>query len=85
MRYSRRKDAREVRYVVEMVGAIAVGDGRQINGATYEGGEAELDRWDREKSGGWMGARSFAVREREREERRRRHATGMTERGVEKL
>lgn len=31
-----------------------------------EGGR-ELDRWDREKSGGWMGARSFAAREREKE------------------
>lgn len=73
--------------MVEMVGAIAVGDGRQINGATYEEGEgeAELDRWDREKSGGWMGGRSFSAREREREERRRRHATGMTEGATEKL
>lgn len=26
----------------------------------------ESDRWDREKSEGWMGARSFAAREREK-------------------
>lgn len=51
--------------MVEMVSAIAVGDGRQINGATE--GMVELDRkWDREKSGGWMGARSFAACEKEK-------------------
>lgn len=51
--------------MVEMVSAITVGDGRQINGATE--GVVELDRkWDREKSEGWMGARSFAVRKGER-------------------
>lgn len=42
MRYSRRKDVREVRYVVEMVGAIVVGDGRQINGTTNPGAG---ERW----------------------------------------
>lgn len=48
MRYSRRKDVREVRYVVETVGTIVVvGDGRQINGTTNGGGgrvDVELDR-----------------------------------------
>lgn len=80
---------REVRYVVEMVGAIVVGDGRQINGTTNPGGgggvDVELDRWDREKSVGRMGARSFAAHEREKEERRRRHAARRTGRATEKL
>jgi len=50
LRYSRRKDAREVRYVVEMVGAIAVGDGRRINetkaGRVKGGCGIERNPWD---------------------------------------
>lgn len=37
-----------------------------------------MDRWDREKSGGWIGARSFA-RKRKKEEGRRRHVMGKDE------
>lgn len=88
MRYSRRKDAREVRYVAEMVvGAIAraVGrDGRRINGATGEGEreggkgrkrERRVGRIERNPKDGWKRDRGCARRG-EKEETR--HAAGRT-------
>lgn len=81
-RYSRRKDAREVRYVVEMV---AVGrwkmdkrdDRRKRKRETKrekEGSRRNRDR-NREKSGGWMEARSRGVESEGLEEEEERRDT----------
>lgn len=81
MRYSRRKDAREARYVAEMVGAIAGRDGKRINGATEErrkrerkkeGAVARIEREIRRMDG------SAIVAAREGEKERTRHAAGRT-------